>query len=55
MLDKPTRELVPLAGVATIDGQARLSILVLGVLQVTGYFLVYTKVKSGTDHSEFSE
>lgn len=48
MLDEPAGELGPLVRVATIDGQTRLSILVLGILQVTGYFLVYTKVKSGS-------
>lgn len=46
MLDEPAGQLVPLNGVATIDGQTWLSILVLGILQVTGYFLVCTNVKS---------
>ena len=50
MLDKPTREFGPLIGVAAVDGQTRLSVLVLGILQVSGYFLVYTKVKSGSNH-----
>lgn len=43
VLDEPARELVPLAGVAAIDGETRLSVLVLSILQVTGYFLVHTK------------
>lgn len=47
VLDKPARELVPLGGVGAVDGQTRLSVLVLGILQVTGDLLVYTKVKSG--------
>lgn len=46
VLDEPAGQLVPLTGVGTIDGQTRLSILILGILQVTGYFLVCTKVKS---------
>lgn len=44
VLDKPTRELVPLIGVGAIDRQTRLSILILSILQVTGYFLIYAKV-----------
>jgi len=43
VLDEPAGELGPLGGVAAVDGQARLSILVLGVFQVIGYFLVYPK------------
>lgn len=39
VLDKPARQLVPLSRVAAIDGEARLGILVLGILKVTGYFL----------------
>lgn len=53
VLDEPAGELVPFSGVATVDGQTRLSILVLGILQVTSYFLVYAKVKSGSDHMTF--
>lgn len=53
VLDEPAGQLVPLIGVATVDGQTRLSILILGILQVTGYFLVCTKVKSGLDHTKF--
>lgn len=44
VLDEPAGELVPLGRVAAVDGQTRLSILVLGVLQVTGYFLVHTEI-----------
>lgn len=50
VLDKPAGELGPLVGVAAVDGQTRLGILVLGILQVAGYFLVYKKVKSGSDY-----
>lgn len=50
VLDEPGGELGPLVRVAAVDGQTRLSILVLSFLQVTGYFLVYTEVKSGLDH-----
>lgn len=39
VLDKPARQLVPLGRVAAIDREARLGILVLGILKVTGYFL----------------
>lgn len=49
MLDEPARELGPLIGVAAIDGQTRLSILVLGILQVTGYFLVKIKWRPHQD------
>ncbi len=53
VLDEPAGELVPLIGVATVDGQTRLRILILGILQVTGYFLVYTNVKTGLDRIKF--
>lgn len=52
--DEPVGELAPLIWVAAIDGQTWLSILVLGILQITGYFLIYTKVKSGSDHMKFN-
>lgn len=45
VLDEPAGQFGPLVGVAAVDGQTRLSVLVLGILQVTGYFLVYTKVR----------
>lgn len=41
VLDKPAGQLVPLVGVAAIDRQTRLGVLVLGILKVTGYFLVH--------------
>lgn len=41
VLDEPPGELGPLVGVAAIDGQTGLSVLVFSVLQVTGYFLVH--------------
>ena len=53
VLDEPAGELAPLIGLAAIDGQTRFSVLVLSILQVTGYFLVYTKVQSGLDHIRF--
>lgn len=40
MLDKPAGQFGPLVRVATVDGKTRLGVLVLGILQVTGYFLV---------------
>jgi len=43
MLDEPAGQLGPLIWVATIDGQTGFGVLILGVLQVTGYFLVYMK------------
>lgn len=48
MLDKPARQLVPLDRVAAIDREARLGILVLGILKVTGYFL--GQIRSQVDH-----
>lgn len=46
VLDEPAGQFGPLARVATIDGKTRLSVLVLGILQVTGYFLVWTMFKT---------
>ena len=37
--DEPARQLGPLAGVAAVDGEPGLCVLVLGILQVAGYFL----------------
>lgn len=48
--DEPVRELVPLVGVAAINGQTGLSILVLGFLEIIGYFLVFPKIKSSSNH-----
>lgn len=39
VLDEPAGELGPLVGVAAVDGQTGLSILVFSFLQVTSYFL----------------
>lgn len=47
MFDKPARQLVPLDRVAAIDREARLSILVLVILKVTGYFLGQIRNKVG--------
>ena len=41
--DEPAGELAPLVGLAAVDGETGLGELVLGILQVTGYFLVYRK------------
>lgn len=50
VLDKPAGQFVPLVGVAAVDGETRLSVLVLGILQVTGYFLVHTDNESVSSH-----
>ena len=39
VLVEPASQLGPLSRVATIDGQAGLSILVFGILKITGHFL----------------
>ena len=44
--DEPAGQLGPLGGVAAVDGQTRLRILVLSILQVAGYFLGHNTVKS---------
>lgn len=46
VLDKPAGQFGPLIRVATVDGETRLSVLVLGILQVTGYFLVCAMCKT---------
>ena len=53
VLDEPAGERGPLGGLAAVDGQTRLGILVLGILQVARYFLVHTEVESGSDHMKF--
>lgn len=50
VLDKPAGQLRPLIGVATVDGETRLSVLVLSILQVIGYFLVCMKGGSDLDY-----
>lgn len=46
VLDKPAGQFGPLIRVAAVDGKAGLGVLVLGVLQVTGYFLACTTCKA---------
>lgn len=53
VLDKPAGQLRPLIGVATVDGETRLGVLVLSILQVTGYFLVCTRDGSDLDYMKF--
>lgn len=45
MLVEPAGELGPLVGVAAIDGETGLGILVSGILKVSGHFLDQTEVK----------
>lgn len=45
VFDEPVGQLVPLTGAGTIDGETGLSILVLGIFQVIGYFLSYAEVQ----------
>lgn len=42
---EPTSELGPFFRIAAIDGQTRLSILVLGILKVAGHFLCWKRSK----------
>lgn len=53
VLDKPAGQLRPLTGVATVDGETGLSVLVLSILQVSGYFLVCTRGGSDLDYMKF--
>lgn len=46
VLDKPAGQFGPLIRVAAVDGKAGLGVLVLGILQVTGYFLACTTCKT---------
>lgn len=46
VLDKPAGQFGPLNRVAAVDGKTRLGVLVLGILQVTGHFLVCTTCKT---------
>lgn len=46
VLDKPAGQFGPLIRVAAVDGKTRLGVLVLGILQVTGHFLVCATCKT---------
>lgn len=53
VLDKPAGQLRPLTGVATVDGETRLGVLVLSILQITGYFLLCMRGGSDLDYMKF--